>query len=122
MGNGIVASLDFKTIYVAASLDKRVSRKYSPDFYKEFFLLLFYQVRLYERHPKNNSLTYKQSLFVPFLVDNVNVNEYDQLVVAGHPNGILFLMHEKNPKKYRAPSEVIIFRDPKSSKYYFFYV
>ncbi len=75
---------------------------------------------MYERHSENNSLTYIQSLSVPFIVDNVVVNEYDQLVVAGHPNILLFLRHEKYPRKYRAPSEVVIFSNPKSSKFYFF--
>jgi hypothetical protein len=75
---------------------------------------------VYERHPENNSLTYIRSLYVPFLVDNVFVNDNDQLIVAGHPNGILFMLYESNPRKYRAPSEVIIFLHPKSSKTYFF--
>lgn len=71
---------------------------------------------MYERHPENNLLTYIRSLSVPFLVDNIVINEYDQLVVAGHPNAISFLIHLNNPPKYSAPSEVVIFPDPKSSK------
>jgi hypothetical protein len=73
---------------------------------------------VYERHPKNNSLTYLRSLYVPFLVDNVIVNEKDQVIAAGHPNALAFLLHEKNPRNYPAPSEVVIFLDPKSSKVY----
>ena len=55
-------------------------------------------------------------------MDNVFVNEHDQLIVAGHPNGILFALHAGNPQKYRAPSEVIFIRHPKSSRLYFFFV
>jgi hypothetical protein len=77
---------------------------------------------VYDRHPQNNSLVFRQSLYVPFLVDNVVVNEHDQLVVAGHPNAIAFFMHFNNPRKYRAPSEVVIFPDPKSSKLYSFFM
>ncbi len=70
---------------------------------------------MYKRHPKDNSLTYVRSLYVPFLVDNLIVNENDQVIAAGHPKAIEFIFHEKYPRKYRAPSEVIIFPDPKSS-------
>lgn len=75
---------------------------------------------MYERHPKNNSLTYLRSLYVPFLVDNIIVNENDQVIVAGHPNGLAFLLHQKSPRENRAPSEVVIFTDPKSSRVYSF--
>ncbi len=71
---------------------------------------------MYERNPKNNSLTYQHSLNVPFLPDNVIVNDKDQMITAGHPKAIEFLLHQKHPRKYSAPSEVIIFPDPKSSK------
>ena len=52
------------------------------------------------------------------MVDNVLVNNYDQLIVAGHPNALSFLFHFGNPRKYRAPSEVVVFTNPKSSKSY----
>jgi hypothetical protein len=48
-------------------------------------------------------------------VDNIFVNENDQLIVAGHPNGILFVLHASNPEKYRAPSEVILIPHPRST-------
>ena len=57
-------------------------------------------------------------LDVPFLVDNLIVNEYDQLVAAGHPNVISFLFHAKDPRTNRAPSEIVIFRQPTSSIYF----
>ncbi len=75
---------------------------------------------MYEHHPDDNSLTYLHSLYVPFLVDNVFVNNYDQIIVAGHPNALTFLFHQHNPRKNRAPSEVVIFTNPKSSKSYSF--
>lgn len=73
---------------------------------------------MYERHSENNSLTYIQSLSVPFVPDNLIVNEHDQLIAAGHPKPLQFLLHEKNHREHRAPSEVVIFRHPKSSKFY----
>ena len=85
-----------------------------------FFLhsfVLFYQIRVYQRHVENNSLSYRRTLDVPFIVDNLLVNEYDQLVAAGHPNAFLFILHEKDPREYRAPSEIVLFPEPKSSKY-----
>ncbi|CAF3443277.1 unnamed protein product [Rotaria socialis] len=98
LANGIASSLDRKTIYVASSIEKRV--------------------RVYQRHAENNSLTYTQSLYAPFLVDNINVDSYDQLSVAGHPKAIEFFLHVANPSKYLAPCEVILFRNPKSSSTY----
>ena len=74
------------------------------------------QIRVYERNPKDNSLTYQHSLDVPFLLDNVIVNDKDQVLTAGHPNALAFLLHERYPRKYPAPSEVVIFPNPKSSK------
>jgi hypothetical protein len=56
------------------------------------------------------------SLYVPFAVDNILVNDDDQLIAAGHPNALLYLFHEHNPREYRAPSEVVIFSQPKSSE------
>ena len=76
---------------------------------------------MYNRNSQDNSLTYQRSLDVPMLVDNVLVNEKDQLIAAGHPKAFNFLLHEKNPRKHRAPSEAVIFPNPGSSKYYFFF-
>jgi hypothetical protein len=75
---------------------------------------------MYERHSENNSLTYIQSLSVPFYLDNIIVNEHDQVIVAGHPKPLSFALHEKDHRKHRAPSQVAIFSHPKSSKLLFF--
>jgi len=64
-------------------------------------------------------LTYRTSLYVPFLLDNLIVDENDQLIVAGHPKSLHFLLHVKDPHNNRAPSEVVVFRNPKSSRIYF---
>ncbi|CAF3350970.1 unnamed protein product [Rotaria sp. Silwood1] len=95
MANGIASSLDFKTIYLAASTEKRI--------------------RVYERHSENNSLTYVRSLFVPFFVDNVIVNDHDEVIVAGHPNALLFFLHAVDRQQHHAPSEVALFPYPKSN-------
>ncbi|CAF0887012.1 unnamed protein product [Rotaria sordida] len=95
LANGIGCSFDFKTIYVAATAEKRI--------------------RVYERHYENNSLTYIRSLYVPFLVDNIILNEHDQIIVAGHPNALLYVLHANNRLQHRAPSEVVIFLDPRSN-------
>ncbi|CAF2699321.1 unnamed protein product [Rotaria sp. Silwood2] len=95
MANGVASSIDFKTIYVASTTEKRI--------------------RVYERHTENNSLSYVQSLFVPFLVDNIIVNEHDEVIVAGHPNVISFMLYAADPRHHRAPSEVALFPYPKSN-------
>ena len=71
---------------------------------------------MYNRNPKDNSLTYQRSFDVPCFVDNVIVNDKGQLIAAGHPKVINYILHELNPRGHRAPSEAVIFLDPKSSK------
>ncbi|CAF0961113.1 unnamed protein product [Adineta steineri] len=97
-GNGIAASSDFNTIYVAETLIRAV--------------------RVYRRNTKTNLLTHIKNLYVPFFLDNLIVNDHDQLIVAGHPKPIQFALHEKDHRKNRAPSEVVIFTNPKSSSTY----
>ncbi|UJR33335.1 hypothetical protein I4U23_020784 [Adineta vaga] len=92
--NGIVASLDFQTIYVASTTER--------------------SIRIYKHNSEDNSLTYIQSLYVQFFPDNLLVNDKDQLIVAGHPKPLLFVPHEKD-RRNRSPSEIVIFRDPKSN-------
>ena len=75
---------------------------------------------MYERHPENNALTYIRSLSVPFLVDNILIDDKDRLIAAGHPRALSLLLHEENPRKHRAPSEVVMFPNPKRSRFYFF--
>ena len=53
------------------------------------------------------------------MIDNIHINEHDQLVAAGHPNVLAFILHEKNPRERRAPSEVILFTEPKSGEFTF---
>lgn len=65
-------------------------------------------------------MTYQRSLDVPFFVDNVIVNEKNQLITAGHPKALNFLLHESSPRRFRAPSTAVIFPDPQSSKHIVF--
>ena len=43
------------------------------------------------------------------------VNDKDELIVAGHPKPLVFVQHEKD-HHVRSPSEIVIFRNPTSSK------
>ena len=70
---------------------------------------------MYERDVNTNALTYKNSLRVPFMVDNIHINEHDQLV-AGHPNAWALTLHDNNPSERLSPSEVVLLTEPKISE------
>lgn len=46
------------------------------------------------------------------------MNDKGQLIAAGHPKVLDFVLHERNPRGHRAPSEAVIFLNPTSSKSY----
>ncbi|CAF0762090.1 unnamed protein product [Adineta ricciae] len=92
--NGIAASLDFQTVFIAFTADK--------------------SIRVYKYNSENNLLTYTQSLYVEFFPDNLIVNDKDELIVAGHPKPLVFVQHEKD-HHVRSPSEIVIFRNPTSN-------
>ena len=50
------------------------------------------------------------------MVDNILINDHDQLIATGHPKALEYFQHELYPKLYRAPSEVVLFHEPKSSR------
>lgn len=113
-GNGLAASSDFKTVYVASSVRESVGDQISLSSSPQSST--FVQVRVYDRNPEDNSLTFSRGLYVPFAVDNLQMNDKDELAVAGHPKPVEFIQHEKDHRKYRSSAQVLVFRDPKSSK------
>ncbi|CAF1465788.1 unnamed protein product, partial [Didymodactylos carnosus] len=90
--NGIFSSNDMKTIYVAASIEKKI--------------------RVYNRHPDNNSLILSQSLSLPGIPDNVVVNADGQLLVGSHPKMFSFMLHSIFPSKYHSPAQVLLLKKP----------
>jgi len=98
MANGLAASLDLKTIYMAASTEKRIY--------------------VFQHDLQSHALTFRRFLSTPFITDNIFVNDRDELIAAGHPYAISFLQHEKNPREHRAHSEVVLFSRPKSNSTY----
>lgn len=84
--NGINASPDGRSVYVAEVLGRRV--------------------RVYERNEVSGDLEPRSSLPVPTAPDNIEVAADGTLWIGGHPRIFDFLAHAEDPSR-RAPSHVV---------------
>jgi len=84
--NGINLSLDGKTIYVAATVGRRIV--------------------LYDRDLQNGDLTYRDEINLATGVDNIDVDEEGNLWVGAHPKLLTFVKYSKNPDVL-SPSQVL---------------
>jgi hypothetical protein len=88
--NGITLSPDGRFLYVATPVDK--------------------EIRVYQRHPNNNSLTFIHSISVFTSPDNLNVDmATGDLWFGSHPVGYKILFHMDDPR-LPSPSQVIKMR------------
>lgn len=84
--NGINASADGRTIYVASFLGRRIA--------------------VYARDPETGDLTHVKDLPVPTNPDNIEVAADGSLYIGAHPKPFEFLAHAEDPAK-TAPAQVI---------------
>ena len=85
--NGINISNDFKKIYVAETIGKRI--------------------RIYERDELNNNLNLLDIIDVNSGVDNIELDQQGNLWIGSHPKLFDFLRHAKD-KKNLSPSQVLV--------------
>lgn len=95
MANGMEASADRRTIFVADPLAK--------------------EINVYKRN-QDDSLTLRHVLPTPSMCDNLFFDaEKEMLMSACHPKGLAFLRHFTNPV-HPAPSQVLAWRKPLNPK------
>ncbi|KDQ57195.1 hypothetical protein JAAARDRAFT_178792 [Jaapia argillacea MUCL 33604] len=64
-------------------------------------------VDFYNRDPATNKITYTNSVPVPFLPDNIMFDDFNSLIVAGHPNFPALTAVARNDTDAKAPSWVV---------------
>jgi arylesterase/paraoxonase len=86
LANGIQASADGRTLFVAGSLDRAV--------------------HVYDRDPATGALAHREKVPVGTVPDNVEVDAAGALWIGAHPQA-LALVNYRNGRAPRAPSQVI---------------
>ncbi len=84
--NGINLSVDGRTLYVAGSTPRAV--------------------RVYDRDPANESLTFRKEIFVGSGLDNIEVDEEGVLWIGAHPKMLKVGPHGRDTAN-RSPSQVV---------------
>ena len=84
--NGINLSADGKTVYVAATVGRKII--------------------VYDRNPKTGDLTFRFDMNLNTGVDNIEVDQDGQLWVGAHPKLLTFVKYAKDPKVL-SPSQVL---------------
>lgn len=86
VANGIQASADGRTVFVAGSLDRGV--------------------RVYDRDATSGALTHREDVALDTVPDNVELDAEGGLWIGAHPK-VLELVEYRNGRAPRAPSQVI---------------
>jgi arylesterase/paraoxonase len=84
--NGINMSEDGKTVYVAATVGKKIY--------------------VYNRDPLSKNLTVRRTIGVDTGVDNIELDESGNLWIGAHPKLLTFVGYSKDPEK-KSPSQVL---------------
>jgi arylesterase/paraoxonase len=84
--NGINMSPDGKYVYLAATTEKKIF--------------------VYQKDPENHALHLVDEHSTGTGVDNIELDQYGNLIVGAHPKMLKFLNHAKHPEN-RSPSQIL---------------